>query len=77
MDPERYTFWGITLKTIVVHTITYFIVGFLAYTLFDYRSQFANPALSAYLRQVDDPLVAAGPLFQPLRGFIRFCPEIR
>jgi hypothetical protein len=70
MHNRRPTFWGITLKTIVVHTITYFAVGLLAFTVFDYSTRFADPSLSCLMRQTDDPLVAAGPLFQPIRGFL-------
>jgi hypothetical protein len=33
----------ITLKSVVVHTVTYIIVGILAYTCFDYASLFAEP----------------------------------
>lgn len=70
MHQRRPTFWGVTLKTIVVHTITYFAVGLLAFTIFDYTARFADPALSSFMRQTDDPLVAAGPLFQPIRGLL-------
>jgi hypothetical protein len=70
MHSRRPTFWGITLRTIVVHTVTYFAVGLLAFTLFDYSTRFADPSLRGLMRQTDDPLVAAGPLFQPIRGFL-------
>jgi hypothetical protein len=67
--PERHlTLWGIVARTTVVHTITYFAVGFLAFTLFDYSERFADPGLRGYMRQTDDPLVMAGVLFQPIRG---------
>ncbi|MGD2165257.1 MAG: hypothetical protein PVH50_06990, partial [Anaerolineae bacterium] len=64
------TFWGIMLKTTVVHTVTYFAVGLLAFTVFDYSTRFADPGLSSLMRQTDHPLVAAGPLFQPIRGLL-------
>ena len=63
-------FWPITLKSIVVHTITYFAMGILAFTLFDYRTNYADPSLSMLMRQTDDPWVMAGPAFQPIRGFL-------
>jgi hypothetical protein len=69
-DREQPTVWNVTLRTIVVHTITYFIVGFLAFTLLDYTARFAEPPLSLLMRQTDDPLVMAGILFQPLRGLL-------
>jgi hypothetical protein len=70
MHQRRPTFWGVTLKSTVVHTVTYFFVGLLAFTVFDYTARFAEPGLSSLMRQTDDPLVAAGPLFQPIRGFL-------
>jgi hypothetical protein len=67
---HRPTFWSITLKAIVAHTVTYFVVGLLAFTLFDYTTRFADPILRSFMRQTNDPLVAAGPLFQPIRGLL-------
>jgi hypothetical protein len=67
---RRPTLRSITAKAIVTHTVTYFAVGILAFTVFDYTARFADPALSTLMRQTDDPLVAAGPLFQPVRGFL-------
>jgi hypothetical protein len=58
------------LKTVIVHTITYFIAGILAYTLGGYEKTFAEPPLSHFMRPTTDPLVMAGPLFQPIRGVI-------
>jgi hypothetical protein len=59
---------GIIGKATVTHTVTYFIAGLLALAIFDYGSRFADPQVAAYMRQIDHPLVAAGPLFQPIRG---------
>lgn len=70
MDANRLTFAAITAKTVVVHTITYFIAGLLAFTIFDYTARFAEAGLSSYMRPTDDPLVMAGPLFQPIRGVL-------
>jgi hypothetical protein len=69
-DTKQLSFWGITLRAIVVHTITYSLVGLLALVFFDYGAQFSEPPLSYFMRQTNDPLVAAGVLFQPLRGFL-------
>ncbi len=70
MTNNQPTFWGITLKTIVVHTITYMVFGILAFTIFDYSTQFSETDLRLLMRQTDHPLVMAGPLFQPIRGFL-------
>jgi hypothetical protein len=61
---------GLTLKTVIVHTITYFVAGILAYTLGGYEKTFSEPPLSYFMRPTTDPLVMAGPLFQPIRGVI-------
>jgi hypothetical protein len=58
------------VKTVVVHTITYFVAGVLAYTLGGYEKTFSQPPLSYFMRPTSDPLVMAGPLFQPVRGVI-------
>ena len=55
-------------KAIVVHTATYFLVGLAAFVALDYSTWFADPRVAAYMRQTDEPIVMAGPLFQPLRG---------
>lgn len=60
----------LTLKTVVVHTITYFVAGVLAYKLGEYEKTFLRPPLSYLMRPTSDPLVMAGPLFQPIRGVI-------
>ncbi len=60
----------LTLKTVVVHTITYFGAGILAYALGGYEKTFSEPPLSYLMRPTSDPRVMAGPLFQPVRGVI-------
>ncbi len=70
MEKSRATFLTTTLKTVVVHTVTYFAVGVIAFTLFNYPARFAQPGVSSLMRQTDDPIVMAGPLFQPIRGLL-------
>ena len=67
---NHYTFWGITLKTIVTHTVTYFLMGFLAFFLFDYATQYTETSLNLLMRPTSEPIVRAGVLFQPIRGFL-------
>ena len=64
------SFSRLALKTVIVHTITYFVAGILAYTLGGYEQTFSQPPLSYFMRPTSDPLVRAGPLFQPIRGVI-------
>ena len=70
MNQEKPTLGGITVKTIITHTVTYFIMGLVASTLFDYGGLYADTSLNQLMRQTSDPLVMAGPLFQPLRGLL-------
>jgi hypothetical protein len=70
MSNTPYTFRRITLTTIVAHTVTYFLMGVLAFFLFDYSTQYAETSLNLLMRPTTDPLVMAGPLFQPIRGFL-------
>jgi hypothetical protein len=61
---------SLTLKTIVVHSVTYFVCGILAFVVLDYESRFADPQVRVFMRQTDEPIVMAGPLFQPIRGIL-------
>jgi hypothetical protein len=64
------SFGSVALKTTIVHTVTYFIVGLIAFTFLDYSVKYADPIVANLMRQTDHPLVAAGPMFQVLRGFL-------
>jgi hypothetical protein len=58
------------VKTAVVHTVTYFMVGVAALFLLDYPTLFRESVLRVWMRPISDPLVMAGPLFQPIRGVL-------
>ena len=70
MPNHRLSFWELAVKTSVAHTVTYFLMGLLASTLFSYAGQFALPYLACWMRQTNEPLVMAGSLLQPIRGLI-------
>jgi len=61
-------FWTIIAKTVLVHTLTYFAIGFISYKLFSYTALLADPGNN--MRPATHPLVKAGVLFQPIRGFL-------
>src|SRR5215467_15400114 len=69
-DPQGPRFPELFAKTAVAHTITYFFMGLIASTAMNYKEMFARPEVACYMRQLSDPRVMAGPLFQPLRGLI-------
>lgn len=70
MSNNQPSFMTLAIKTIVVHTITYFLMGILASTFLNYAERFARPEMACWMRQLDDPLIMAGPLLQPIRGLI-------
>ena len=67
---KQITIFNLTLKTIVVHTVTYFIMGLLALTFLEYKTAFAEPVTREYMRQVNEPIVALGPALQFIRGIL-------
>ena len=70
MPPGRPSFGEVVVKTVVVHTVTYFVVGLAAFWAFDYARKFGEPGVRSLMRQTDEPLVMAGPLLQPVRGLL-------
>ena len=70
MNECQPTFPILALKTIVVHTVTYVACGVLAFLILDYESKFAEPNVRILMQQTDEPIVMAGPLFQPIRGLL-------
>jgi hypothetical protein len=61
-------FWNIIIKTAIVHTLTYFLVGFSAFKLFNYTATLAHK--NSNMKPSTDPMVRAGILFQPIRGVL-------
>lgn len=70
MNSNQPSFLALAAKTIVAHSVTYFFMGILASTFLNYAERFARPEMACWMRQLDDPLIMAGPLFQPIRGLI-------
>jgi hypothetical protein len=70
MNNSQPGFVGLAARTIIVHTITYWLMGLLASTLLGYAEVYARPWMACWMRQLDDPLLIAGSLFQPIRGLI-------
>ena len=70
MADSHPSFATLALKTIVVHSVTYFVCGVLAFYGLDYAHKFAEPGVREVMRQTSEPIVMAGPLFQPIRGLL-------
>jgi hypothetical protein len=63
-------FGVLAIKTIITHTLTYFLVGLVAFTVLNYTELYARPDVAAYMRQTNEPIVALGPALQPIRGLL-------
>lgn len=70
MSSPQPSFWGLTFKSIVAHTLTYFLVGLAALTMLNYSELYARPDVATYMRQTSEPIVALGPALQPIRGVL-------
>jgi hypothetical protein len=68
MDNPEIRFPSLAAKTIVCHSITYVFMGVLAAHFLNYADLMKRP--ESGIRQITDPLVMAGPLFQPIRGLV-------
>jgi hypothetical protein len=67
---KEFSFSSITVKTTLIHTVTYFVIGLVSFLFLDYSARYADPTVAVALRQTSHPLVMAGPLFQVLRGIL-------
>ena len=70
MNKYQPSFLILSVKTVIVHSITYFIMGIIAYNFLNYEQAFASKEMICWMRQTNDSLVMAGPLFQPIRGLL-------
>lgn len=71
MNTDAPTLTETIVKTMVSHTITYFLVGVLAFLTLNYaKTVYSDPSVVASSRPPSDPMVMAGPLFQPIRGLL-------
>lgn len=68
METQKIDLLPLIIKTSIVHTVTYFIAGVTALLLLDYGQTMGTE--NSIFRPVTDPIVMAGPLFQPIRGVI-------
>jgi hypothetical protein len=70
MNTPKINLFGLIVKTSVVHTVTYFIMGLIAFNFLNYTDKFSAPTMACWMRPTDDLLVMIGPMFQPIRGLI-------
>ncbi len=70
MAPRRPSLGELVVKTMVTYTVTYFRIGMAAFWSFGCTRKSAEPGVRSLMRQTDEPLVMAGPLYQPIRGLL-------
>ena len=70
MNTKKISLAGLTWKSLVLHTATYFLAGLVASNLFNYAGLFGIPSMAGFMRPYDSVWVMLGPLFQPLRGIL-------
>jgi hypothetical protein len=66
-DPQP-RFVPLAAKTVVSHTLTYLVIGALAYHFLHYADLFNNP--NCGLRRTDDPILLFGAPLQIFRGIL-------
>jgi hypothetical protein len=68
MDNPQLSFLSILYRTIITHTVTYFAMGVIAAILLGYTTRMIRPDIAPIIRKITDPILMAGPLFQPFRA---------
>ncbi len=61
-------FLPLAVKTVVSHTITYFVMGALAFHFLHYAELLNKP--NSGMRPINDPLMLLGPALQIIRGVL-------
>ena len=61
-------FLPLAVKTVICHTVTYFVMGVLAFHFLHYADLFNKP--NSGLRPMTDPLIVFGPALQMVRGVL-------
>lgn len=62
------SFWSILYRTVISHTVTYFVTGVVASILLGYTTRMTRPDIAPIIRNITDPILMASPLFQPFRA---------
>lgn len=68
MNHPQPSFRSILYRTILSHTVTYFVTGVAASILLGYTSRMIRPDVAPIIRNITDPILMASPLFQPIRA---------
>lgn len=63
-------FLSLSVKVIITHTITYFVLGIIMSRVFNYDLLFQKEIIRDFMRSINSTYVLAGPFLQPLRGIL-------
>ncbi len=64
------SFGAFAWRVVSLHTLTYFLLGLIAFLALDYRKAFEVTELRYLMRPTTSPWVAVGPVLQPFRGLL-------
>ena len=64
------SFWSILYRTMMTHTVTYFVTGIVASILLGYATRMVRPDVEPIIRKMTDPVLMASPLLQPFRAVL-------
>ena len=68
MQESQPRFVALAAKTVICHTVTYFVIGALAFHFLHYADSLGKP--DSGMRAATSPLIALGPMLQIFRGVL-------
>lgn len=70
LNTSQPSFWSILYRTIITHSVTYFLVGILASIFLGYSERMLRPDIAPIIRQITDPILIVSPWIQPIRALL-------
>ena len=70
MNHSQPSFWSILYRTILTHSVTYFLIGILASIFLGYSERMLRPDIAPIIRQITDPILMVSPWIQPIRALL-------
>jgi hypothetical protein len=70
LNTSQPSFWSILYRTIITHSVTYFLIGILASIFLGYSERMLRPDIAPIIRQITDPILIVSPWIQPIRALL-------
>jgi hypothetical protein len=70
LNNSQPSFWSILYRTIITHSVTYFLIGILASVFLGYSERMLRPDIAPIIRQITDPVLMVSPWIQPIRALL-------